>query len=104
MVKQVVFDKKIWYSELFLQLRKWCNLSNGLDGFKAGLIACPSHTNNGMHSDHWFPAPLLKLFSDTLKTRPVQVLNFTKWRDRQTQPLPLKKKLKSLKQILNIIS
>ncbi len=23
---------------MFLQLRKWCNLSNGLDGFKAALI------------------------------------------------------------------
>ena len=32
----------------------------------AALIACTSHTNNGRHSDHWFPAPLLKLFSDTL--------------------------------------
>ncbi len=28
------------------------NLSNGLDGFKAALIASTSHTNNGIHSDH----------------------------------------------------
>ncbi len=33
----------------------------------ATLIVCTSHTNNGWHSDHWFPAPLLKLFSDTLR-------------------------------------
>ncbi len=59
-------SQKIWYSGVYLQLRKWCNLSNGLDGFKAALIACKSHTDNGMHSDHWFPAPLLKLFSSTL--------------------------------------
>ena len=58
--------KKIWYSELFLQLRKWSKLSNGLDGFKAAPIACTSHADNGMHYDDWFPAPLLKLFSDTL--------------------------------------
>ncbi len=25
------------------------------------------YTENGMHSDQWFPGPLLKLFSDTLK-------------------------------------
>ncbi len=52
-------------------ITRWCFydlniLSNGLDGFKADLKACTSHTNNGMHSDHWFPAPLLKLFNDTL--------------------------------------
>ncbi len=66
-------SQKIWYWELFLQLRKWCNLSNGLNGFMAALIACTSYTKNGMHSDHWFPAPLLKLFSSTLNKlkRPV---------------------------------
>ncbi len=69
-------SQKIWYSELFLQLRKWCNLSNGLDGFKAALIACTSHTNNGMHSNHWFPAPLLKLFSDTLRIPAIHEANF----------------------------
>ncbi len=28
------------------------HLSNALDGFKAALIACTSHTNNDMHSGH----------------------------------------------------
>ncbi len=28
--------------------------------------AHPSHANNGMHPDHWFPAPLVHLFSYTL--------------------------------------
>ncbi len=26
------------------------------------LVAYQSHTNNGMHSDHWFPSPLVHLF------------------------------------------
>ncbi len=32
---------------------KW-KLSNGLDGLKAALYACPNHTDDEIHSDHGY--------------------------------------------------
>ncbi len=45
-------------------IARWCF-------YNLNLIACTSHTNNGMYTDHWFPAPLLKLFSDTLRDQQI---------------------------------
>ncbi len=56
--------------------------NRGSPGLKSTITVFQIHVNNSMHTDHWFPAPLIYLFSCTLKPRPDKLIQM------RTQTLP----------------